>query len=583
MGNSRISALKALSSIDMTRAASKVCESLIRDLGSSFEIVQFVCSSLDEILELICSPIPIKDVWPEIEEHMSVLLCNQVTGPLPTIFDDIPASDTPSRAIAELMAAHLSHPCFAIAQSAQRSLGNLLLLGLPEASDVLTDCLVRSEQHQESALSVLNAISLTDPDSVSGFRAQTEELFSSPNWLVRSKASSVASVCGWSVPTANRQFKPLPAMHHLELPPRALNVPRDQIGTLLRTLVPNSIDARITVFPLNDQIEFIANIANVREDNLYTRIVEIMRQLAPQETWSAEAQRVFDSTLRSTGLRLPRTPFRLRVARRAMFHAVAELIDTGNITQRGIHSLERHLRTFDPRMVMKEPSHRPSNIAPISDLGSMDDVMKWVSAVEDGLRHANWTPDDDFVVLAESTVIVKRRSPESPRETRYSVLEPVLSSSFPIGRGPQHLYRKVTNHTIEEYETLAQSANRFPLAIENVAPAYSSPGANWIALNPVIARELGWSLATDGMFRWLEARGTTRAESIWWVDGQPAHTTNGPSSEEVGEGWLILATQSAFEEMKRETGPLSRHSIVVRQCHRGGEVFERSAASSQVA
>ena len=55
-GNSRISALKSLSTIDKARTAPKVFQYLIRDLDTNFEIIQSVCSSLDEILELICSP-----------------------------------------------------------------------------------------------------------------------------------------------------------------------------------------------------------------------------------------------------------------------------------------------------------------------------------------------------------------------------------------------------------------------------------------------------------------------------------------------------------------------------------------------
>ena len=581
-GNSRISALKALSAIDKTRAAPMVCEYLIRDLDINFEIIPFVCSSLDEILELICSPTPVKDIWPEIDEHASVLLSNELAGTLPMIFADVSGADTPTRSIVELAAALLCHPCFAISQAAQRSFGKFLLQGVPGATNVLMDCFERSEEHQERALTVLNAVALTDPAAVSTFQARTEELIDSHNWLVRSMAGSVASACGWSVSTTNRNFQPLPAIYHLELPPRALNVPLDQIGISPRTPVPDSSDPRITVLPLNDQIELIADIAEVPEDKLYARIVEIMRQLAPPETWSVQAQRIFDSSLRSAGLHLPRTTVRLQVARRAMFHAVAELQDSGNISQRGIQALQRHLRTYDPKMVMEQPSHRPSNIAPISGLEFMDDVLKWADAVEEALRHTNWTPDDDLVVLAENTVIAKRRPWESPRETRYSVLQPVVASPFPIGRDPQELYRKVMNRTIGEYEILAQSPNWYPLAIQNVALGYNSPAANWIALNPVIARKLSWSLATDGMFRWLDSHGATKVESIWWVDGLPAHSTNGPSSEEVGEGWLVLATQSALEEMQRETGPLARHSIVVRQCYHDGESLDRSAASSNL-
>ena len=237
--------------------------------------------------------------------------------------------------------------------------------------------------------------------------------------------------------------------------------------------MPDSRDPRITVFPFNDQIEAIASIASVPEDKLYMRIVEIMRELASPESWSEEAQAAFDSSLRSAGLRLPRTSSRLRVARKAMFYAVAELQDAGNISQGGARALERYLRTYDPRMVLLEPSHRPAKIVPISGLEFMDNVSKWADAVEEVLQHTNWTPDDDFVVLAEHTIIAKRRPWESPRETRYSALEPLVSSSFPVGRNPEELFGRVSNRTVEEYELLITYPDLYPLVIQQVAPGFS--------------------------------------------------------------------------------------------------------------
>ena len=578
-GNSRISALKSLSAIDKTRAAPVVFQYLIRDLDANFEIIQPICSSLEEILELIFSPAPVKDIWPEIEEHTSVLLRNELAGPTPIIFADTTVADTSSSSIVELAAAHLCHPCFAIAQAAQRSLGKLLLHGMPDVSNVLMDCLNRSEAHQESVLVLLDAVALEDPGAVSHLRDHIEGLIDSPNWSVRRMAWTIVGTCGWDVPTSNQGFKPLPPIYQIEILPQAIDVPLDQILAFNRTPVSDSSNPRITMLPFNSEIELLAEIADVPEDNLFARVVEIMRDLAPPEEWSAHAQRILDSSLRSAGLHLPRAVSRFRVARRAMFYAVAELQDAGNILQRTTRALERHLRTYDPRMVLKDPSHRPPDVAAISDLEFMDKVEKWTHAVEQALPHTNWTPDDDLVVLAENSTIAKRRPWESPRETRYSVLEPVVSSSFPTGRDTQELYRSVMNCTVKDYELLSQSSNWYPLAIQNVAHGYYSPGANWIAINPVIARKLGWSLATNGMFRWVNSDDVTMVESIWWVDGLLAHSTSGPSTEEVGEGWLVLASQSALEELRQETGPLTRHSIVVRQYYDHGEPVESSAAS----
>ena len=87
-GNSRIVALKALSDVDKTKASPMVFQYLIRDLESTFGIIQSVCSSLNEILELICSPTPVLEIWREIEEHTAVLLRSEMAGSPPVIFTD---------------------------------------------------------------------------------------------------------------------------------------------------------------------------------------------------------------------------------------------------------------------------------------------------------------------------------------------------------------------------------------------------------------------------------------------------------------------------------------------------------------
>ena len=581
-GNSRIVAFKALSDVDKTKASPMVFQYLIRDLESTFGIIQSICSSLNEILELICSPTPVLEVWREIEEHTAVLLRSELAGSPPVIFTDAIARDTPQKAIAELVVALLCHPCLAVAQAAQRCLGKLLLQRTPGVSDVLMDCFNRSEEHQERILIVLDAMVSMEPRSASVFQAKIEELVNSRNWSVRSMAGSVIKKCGWDIPTTNQGFQPLPPIYQLELPLWRLEIPLDQLRTSPNEPVPDSNDPRVTVLPFNDEIELIASIANVPEVNLYARVVEIMRDLAPPETWSVQAEKRFESSLLSAGLNLPLVRSRVRVARRAMFHAAAELQDADYITHEATHTLEQRLRTHDSEMIMKDPSCRPPDIAGLSGLGFRDSVAEWVEDAKEALRHGNRTPENNLVLLGEITIISKRRDRESPRETRYSVLEPVGSSSRPLLSAPVRLYGRVTNCTLTEYKILSTSLNFYPLLIRNAARGYYSPGADWIAFNPVVARNLGWSLATDGMFKWVDSDNLTMVESIWWVDGLIAFSASEYSSEQVGEGWLVLASRPALEAIQREFGPLTRHSIVVRQYNRNGEPVERSAASSEL-
>ncbi|MEN6548497.1 MAG: hypothetical protein ABFE07_20830, partial [Armatimonadia bacterium] len=73
---------------------------------------------------------------------------------------------------------------------------------------------------------------------------------------------------------------------------------------------------------------------------------------------------------------------------------------------------------------------------------------------------------------------------------------------------------------------------------------YDSPGANWLALNPPLATSLDWTAADDGLFRWLNEDGDVMVETVWWADGLRDHRRGG-LHDELGEGWFVVASQSA--------------------------------------
>jgi hypothetical protein len=56
-------------------------------------------------------------------------------------------------------------------------------------------------------------------------------------------------------------------------------------------------------------------------------------------------------------------------------------------------------------------------------------------------------------------------------------------------------------------------------------------------------------------------------ESVWWLDGlidqSPPHLDN-----EVGEGWLVVASQEAWEAIKSRIGKLKRMISVERSFYR---------------
>ena len=151
--------------------------------------------------------------------------------------------------------------------------------------------------------------------------------------------------CGWLGPGTSPILRPLPPIYGS----RPVGSHRELAST---------------VAPYGPDLGVISEAADVPVGNLRRRVVDVMHQIAPRETaWSDDVERRMRSHLVSVGIRLSYARPRVRIVSSALFRAVAELVDGGLISPQGNALLEKILRTYDPRMVLEEPSRRPTQIS----------------------------------------------------------------------------------------------------------------------------------------------------------------------------------------------------------------------------
>ena len=582
-GGTRVLALRALANVDENRAASLAYETLLRDIRGYPLLVSDVASNLYGILSLLNPTFSIAQAWREIEEHTAPFLGEGSSTIDLEEFKATDLSDTPQTALVQLMAAQLDHPCQVLAQASQRTLGKLMDARTSEVSDVLKCSLDRSENHQERILMLLDAVRLTGCESILDLRAHVEALAYSPNWSLRAMALSIIQACGWDTPVRDSRHLPLPKIYELSLPPRTLDVRDDALPISSGEPIPDSEDPHLIVSPFNSQIELISQVGAVPTRNTRRRIVDIMHSLGPRDSmWSAQAERQLRSWLSAVGIRLPFVRPRARFARRAMFHAVAELIDAGRIPDDALRSLEAGLRTYDPRMVLAEPSPRPNPLQPIADLTFGVDMVEWIEGVAEALNYTDWSPSEGALVLAEKTHFRGQRDWDAPSEERYSLLQPATCTTFEVTEvtsEPEEIFGEIVKGLIAEYPRTATDSRDSAIVVRNLDYGYESPGADWLAFDPAMALQMGWSLSSDGMFRWVGTNDQLMVESIWWTDGLLSSLPLGHKTGAVGEGWFVVASQCGAEAIRREFGPLHRKSIVTRRIRKDGEAMNRSAVS----
>ncbi len=560
-GGSRLQALRALGAVDPDKARRVAWEAFAGDVAAGEGFISALGQKLADALPLFVANISINEVWAEIEDHVLALFAD-LDLPAEPDLTVVPATDSTEAALVELLGDHVTHPALAVASAARRCLGRLLLRGDAATRELARRMLGGGEECVEPALQVLDALSLRDAEAALPFRDLVVPLVGSRNFLVAQTARAIAERLGWPCPLVPTIITGVPPIYELALSDRP---------ALLGATDPAEVLA-----PFTEILDAFADAVGVSAANLRARAVSLMSDLAPPETWSPEAEERVRSEVHAAGLDLLYRGPRLRVARRAVNHVGGELLQSGLAARGNLPCLSRILRWHDPAMVLAEPSFRPTVIPglPARQAGRTEE--RWADDINSGLGVFAAALPDGRVVLAEDTTI-RELAWEQPAEIRQSLV--VASRKSVIRADDDWSFPLLYNCLIAEYPTVGATGGNFssvPLALQCCAHGFDSPGAWWLALNPLVARELGWSIDPEGRFRWRDGSGEVMAESIWWVDG-PVTLSPPRHGDEVGEGWLVVATPKGWDMIRGWYGQISRHARLTRSWRSDGNAHTRSA------
>lgn len=443
--------------------------------------------------------------------------------------------------------------------------------------DIVRRLLGGNEGNQERALIFLDAASLRNPRAASPFQDELGGLLTAPNYMIRDTARMIRERLGLrhllSTPSPPA---PLPAIYQLSLPPGGFGPFMPLAEAPATDAMPDAWDSLDLVRPFDLQLGFIAEEADLPEENVCYRAAQFVRQLASSEQLSAQHERNLRSNLSEIGLRFPFWRPRATHARRATYRVVAELVDAGRLRTGNLRKLEPVLRFYDPFMLLVKPVPRPQEVPPMSmDERSASRNKVWVERVEEALDLAARRTSDRRVVLAEETTF-KNLDWGNPTEKRLSA---VLPSSEIHRNEDDHeaLFHKAVNRLYAEYPNLAMAPATDRPVLRHSAYGYESPGEHWLALNPLIGQQLGWIPTNDGLFGWADDMGRPMVETVWWTDGSLV-STHPLGNHAVGEGWLVLATEEAFKQIIDAYGPSKR--ILVAERRWTNEAREELSAST---
>ncbi len=560
-GRSRIKAFNALIKVNKNQCRPLMYRTLVNDIKNSKIDAKTVTLNLGDILGLLTDEIPIKDIWQEIDHHIQILFESYPSHDLES-FEFVNLEDeitTPSNALMDLVLGCLNHPIRFISESAIQICADLLINGDLMIQRSINE-FFKDESFSEQILIVMDAVSLKDPFKIGFFREKLIFSNTSSNYYIRRISGILCKRIGCKVNNPTRID--LPKIYDKTFPD--LNV-----FDFINIDIPNGQPLPDFDFPEEIiypyDLQLISKLSNYPEINLSHRIVEIMYQLADFDSWSKDAEGKLRIILKSAGLRFTFYPPRLILVRRAIFHLICELIDGEKLASDDLVYIDQTFRFYDPALILIERTRRPVHIKPAYEEYRSKHLT---TPAENWIENINNCNNSVFrifngkFILAEKTEL-KFIDLDLPTELRKSKV--MLNSGKNEKTDNLFFYNVLSN--VQEYgDTLLQDGV-IPLIIQN-------NGYNWIALNPIIGIQLGWKLENTGLFRWVDEDNNIMVESKCWKDGLLDQFE--PSFEEVGEGWLVLASENALKILKAQYGLLKREIIIERNLNKNGYVYRES-------
>jgi len=548
-GGTRLAAFQALIKADKKRARELMYHVLAKDGGGGAE-------NLDKILPLLSDDIPIESVWVEIEEYVHELFAGIK---LPQGNPDLKNENEekiPGQALTDLICWQAHHLVTVLAELSKRSIVDLLSIRNEAIELSLSNLLNGNESEQQSMLAAIEAVASEEKEAAKPFLKRLTELCSSANYGIRRSAIALCAMLGHVCPISTGITSQLPALYEISIVLEKDKFLLSSDLNVTKELLVES-DPFKMVSPLDYQLRFISHKTGIPLNNLVYRTIQLMRELESEFNWNKDAEHRINSQLQSIKLRMPYNKPRCVVAARAIYHMVAELIDAGKIDFESLIILDPILRFYDPAVYMIQPVKKPSFIVPVKRLSKYSiDEEQWLSSVSINHRELSDFKCGEKIVLAEYTTfaILEQKKPYEIRVMN------IVSSKEPevqLFEDPTDLFEHCNHEYIDSYETINMRENAACIIIHNSLLGTDSHCCNWLALNPILAKKLGWHLSSDGLFRWLDARDNIMVESLYWIDGLIDHSPP-LLGNEVGDGWLVVASSVACQQMSNHLGHINR-------------------------
>lgn len=529
-GGTRINAFSALKRINPEISSNKAFEVFAHDIVSSNYPSSYI-EHLEDIIPLLTEHYVEEELWPEIYGYLQRLMSN--SKPV----ENLPILPSLDRPIMETLVDYLvylsENPVSIVKEQ------SLLLLAkyINQDDDYALAQLLNGGLDDYSCMDVIMKLSAFDSPKIHSLKSKINSLALSNDYQLRKNAIDILSSIGEEIPTP--KIIQLPKVYSLHIPENGKPDFKKEIDPYFPEVDIN--DPRDLIRPFEFLIKILSEESGIDESNLIYRAYSIMKEIGREEEWTVEYEKKLRNHLEEIYLKYSYPRPRVVAARRAIMHVANELIDSGTIDDRRIQNL---LISHDYAVQFFTEIAKPQFIQTIKerDFGGVGN--DWLDRIGESerLNESLLDYNETFKIIAEYNRIVNLDWGAPTEEYMYQI-----AVNEDLDKEDNYIFGSVFHQLSSNYHEL-RGGGHFIIVIRDHRFNQFDLKSNWIAVNPVLARYLGWEPEPMKLFAWKNSQGELMAESIYWSNGNIQMTPR--KDGEVGEGWLVTVSKDGLQQIK---------------------------------
>lgn len=528
-GGTRIHAFNALRKINAALASARAFEVFAHDISSSNYPSSFI-EHLDDIVPLLTENYVEEEIWVEVFGYLQRLMSNSKPA------EDLPLLQSIKKPISETLVDYLlylsKNPVSLIREE------SILLLAkyIDQNNYYALAQLLNGRMNDYTSMDMIMTLRELNSPKIKEVKSIVQNVALSKDYLLRENAKQILNDLGEDIP-ASKIFD-LPIVYSLHLPePQTLEIIKE-VGPYYPNI--NLNNPKDLIRPFEFLIRVLSEESGIDESNLIYRVYAIMKEIGNKEEWTDEYEKKLRNHLEEISLKYSYLRPRVIVARRAIMHITNELMDSGTIDD---EKLQNIFISHDYTVSHFNEIEKPEFIQKIKerDFGGVGN--DWLERIGESkrLNESLLSYNESFKIIAEYNQVKNLDWGSPTEEYMYQ-----LAVNDKLDKSENYIFGSVFHQLSSNYHNISRGGH-FIIVIRDHRFDRFDLKSNWIAINPTLARHLGWLPEPKKLFAWKNSKGELMTESIYWANGNIQ--MNPRKDAEVGEGWFVVVSEIAYKQI----------------------------------